>query len=405
VIRAAEASLPKLPVETAAFAADPQPFLRTAQREHPWLARFSQGYLVHGYQAVADLLADDQNLHSGFGPVIDFYEARGAMWGRFMDEIIMARRGSSADHVRLRASINKVFTPRRANDARAMIRRIVEGLLDEWAPCGAMDFTEFASFIPVSVVFGLLGISTDAVPRIRSALESQLLSVTLDPAARPLFMAGWDVMWEFADATIRQREAAGRLDDGRLLDALIGARNAGRIDETELRFMLLTLVFGGYDTTRNQLTVTMKLAMERPEIYARCAYDLVYCGKVVDEALRHTPTVSPFRRAARDFAYDGLRFAKGDTFVLATPLAGHDPSIFPAPELFDPERENAKRHVGFGRGAHICVGQFLARNLMQESLQAIAARLRNPRPDGAIEWRAFLGAYGLKRLPIAFDAA
>jgi cytochrome P450 len=397
--------LPTLPIEAAQFAADPLPWLRAAQREHPWLARFTQGYVVHGHQAVCDLLADDENLHSGFGPVIDFYEARGTMWGRFMDEIVMARPGASAGHQRLRASIARAFTPGRANAARAMIARVVTGLLDEWAPQRAFDFTEFASFIPVSVVFGTLGISTDAVPHIRSALEAQLLSVTLDPAAKPLFMAGWDTMWAFADATVREREARGTHDETALLDMLILARQSGLIDEIELRFMLLTLVFGGYDTTRNQLTVTMKLAMERPAIYARCAEDIAFSGKVVDEALRHTPTVSPFRRAARDFVYGGMQFREGDTLVIATPLAGHDPTVFAESETFDPERANVRRHVGFGRGGHICVGQFLARNLLQETLHHVARRLLNPRLTDAVEWRPFLGAYGLKRLPIAFDPA
>ena len=48
---AAEAELPVLAVEGAEFAADPEPFLIAARKAHPWLARFSQGYVVHGYDA------------------------------------------------------------------------------------------------------------------------------------------------------------------------------------------------------------------------------------------------------------------------------------------------------------------------------------------------------------------
>ncbi|MDG2004805.1 MAG: cytochrome P450 [Novosphingobium sp.] len=396
-------TIQELPVETSEFAADPAPFLRVAQASHPWLARFSQGYVVHGYQAVCDLLADDANLDCGFGPVIDFYEARGTMWGRFMDEIIMARPGLSEGHKRLRSSINRAFTPRRATEARGLIRQIVTGLLDEWAPPGSFDFADFAAFIPVSVVFGLVGVSTDEIPRLKTALENQLLSVTLDPAAKPLFMAGWDVLWAFADTLVKSRESEGAGEGEGLLDTLIAAKQAGEMDETELRFMLLTLVVGGYDTTKNQLTVTMKLAIEKHDIFEACSKDLKSCAKVVDEALRHTPTVSPYRQVSRDFSYHGFRFHEGDTLVIATPLAGHDPSVFADPEQFDPARANANRHAGFGRGAHICVGQFLAKAILEESLHLIAQRLRSPRIDGEVEWRPFLGAYGLKHLPIAFD--
>jgi len=400
----ADTPLPTLPVETFEFAADPAPWMEQARKQHPWLARFSQGYVVHGYQAVADLLADDEHLWTGFGPVIDFYEARGTMWGRFMDEIIMAQPGSSPKHKRLRGSINKAFTPRRAEEAREIVRRIVTGLLDEWAPRGAFDFAEFASFIPVSVVFSLLGVAIDTIPRLRTALENQLLSVTLDPAAKPLFMAGWDVLWAFADKLVADGEA-GKGVGGTLLDALIAAKRSGELDETELRFMLLTLAIGGYDTTKNQLTVTMKLAMEQPGVYARCGEDIKFCGKVVEEALRHTPTVSPYRRVARDFVYDGFQFREGDTLVIVTPLAGRDPAVFADPEAFDPERGNSNRHLAFGRGAHICVGQFLARHILQDSIHLIAQRLRNPRLDGPLEWRPIIGAYGLFHLPIAFDPA
>ena len=54
----AATALPVMPVESPEFSANPDPFLEAARREHPWLARFSQGYVVHGYEACADLLAD-----------------------------------------------------------------------------------------------------------------------------------------------------------------------------------------------------------------------------------------------------------------------------------------------------------------------------------------------------------
>jgi cytochrome P450 len=90
---------------------------------------------------------------------------------------------------------------------------------------------------------------------------------------------------------------------------------------------------------------------------------------------------------------------------MAPPLANRDPAMFPDPGTFDPERENLGRQVAFGRGEHICIGQYLARNQLQEGLHLIARRLRNPRVTGEVEWRPFLGAWGLRTLPIAFDPA
>src|SRR5690606_32903538 len=135
---------------------------------------------------VADLLADDANLVPGFGPVIDYYGVRGTMWARFMEQIVISRSGPA--HSRLRASVAHAFTPRRANREREMMQRVISSLLDQWAPRGACDFAEFASYFPVTVMCGLLGVSAAPIPRIRTALENQLTSLTLDPAAKPLFM-------------------------------------------------------------------------------------------------------------------------------------------------------------------------------------------------------------------------
>jgi cytochrome P450 len=399
----AETVIPTMPVETAAFAADPDPFLDAARRTHPWLARFSQGYVVHGYQACCDLLADSENLTCGFGPIIDFYGVRGTMWARFMEEIVISRSGT--EHTRLRASVSKAFTPKRANQERALMQRVITALLDQWAPAGGFDFADFASYFPVTVMCALLGVSPDRIPGVRDALENQLKSVSMDPAAKPLFMAGWDVLWEFADSVVGEREASGRFSESSLLDAMIAAKDAGDIDATKLRFMLLTVIIAGYDTSKNQLATTMKLLLDRPEIYRRCAEDLAYCRDVLRESLRHSAIASPPREAVCDFTYDGFRFRKGDLLVIAPPLANRDPTVFPDPSAFDPERDNLNRHVAFGRGAHICLGQFIAVNQLQEGLHLIARRLKNPRLTGEVEWRPFLGAWGPKKLPIAFDTA
>jgi cytochrome P450 len=403
MVAIAATTIPILPVETPEFSADPQPYLDAARREHPWLARFSQGYVVHGYQACADLLADNVNMTCGFGPIIDFYGVRGSTWARFMEETLISVY--SPAHVRLRGAVAHAFTPRRANQERAMMQRTVTALLDEWAPRGRFDFADFASYFPVTVMCGLLGVSAAWIPQMRDALENQLKSLTLDPSVKPLFMAGWDVLWDFADRLVGEREASGEVDADSLLDDIIAAKQRGEMDDVEARFMVLTVLFAGYDTSKNQLGMTMKLLLDHPEMYERCAQDLAYCRKVTEESLRHSAIATPYREAVTDFAYDGFEFGKGPMIVLAPPLANRDPAVFPQPGKFDPERENAGRNIGFGRGPHLCIGQFLARNQLQEGLHLIAQRLRNPRLDGEIEWRPFLGAWGLRSLPIAFDPA
>jgi cytochrome P450 len=397
-----EMSLPTLPVDIPEFSADPDPYLDAARREHPWLARFSQGYVVHGYQAFKDLVSDDERLHQGLGGVVDFYGVGGTMWARFMEEMVLSQYGEA--HTRLRNSVAAAFTPRHANQVRPLMQKVIGELLDEWAPKGAFDFADFASFFPVAVMCGLLGVSAEPIPRMRTALEDHMSSLNLDPSAKPRFMAAWDVLWDFADRTVREREQSGATDSDSLLDALIATKNAGELDETELRFMLLVLVIAGYDTSKNMLTVAMHLLLDRPDTYARCAEDKAFCSKAVEEALRHSGIANFFRVVLAEFEYDGIVFPQGTMLAFGTALAGRDPAAFPDPLTFDPERASTNRHVSFGRGAHICLGQYLARAQLEEGLHLIAQRLRNPRRTGEAAWKPFLGAWGLKTLPIAFDA-
>jgi cytochrome P450 len=399
--RASEMRLPYLPVELPEFAADPYPYLEAAKRQHPWLARIASGYLVHSYRSVAELHADNGNLVPGYGPVPDFYELDGTVYGRFWREMLPGLTGVT--HTRLRGSVAHAFTPRHANHVRPLMQKVITELLDAWAPKREFDFVEFAAIFPISVMCGLLGVSTEPIPRIRWALETHILSLSLDPAFKPKLFEAWDVMWSFADATVNDREASGQFDEESLLDQLIAAKNDGGLDETELRFMLLVLVLAGFDTSRNMLGLIMRTLIDQPGIYARCAENKAYCGKVIDEALRFYGIATPYRIVGRDFAYDGVEFRKDEVIVCATNLAGRDATVFADPATFDPDRENASRHVAFGRGLHICLGLFLAKAQLQEGLHLIAQRLRNPRRTGDIDWKPFIGAWGLAKLPIAFD--
>lgn len=400
---AIELSLPILPVETLEFSANPDPWLEAARREHPWLAKFSHGYVVHGYRATQDLLGDDANLIPDSGGIVDFYGERGTMWGRYMEEMVLAQSG--AEHRRLRSSMAKAFMPRHANQLRPLMRQVITGLLDEWVPREHFDFADFAAFFPVTVMCGILGVSAEPVTRLRSALESQLTPYALDPAVKPIFMADFDTLWSFVDGLIDEREASGEHGEDSLLDTLIAAKNADGIDATELRFMLLLLLVGGYDTSKNMLTLIMLLMLNRPDIYARCAEDRDYCGNVVQEALRHSGIAPPRRVMVRDMAYQGIDFRAGEVLIFATALAGRDPQMFADPTSFDPEREKSGRHLAFGCGEHICPGQFIARAQLEEGLHLIAQRLRKPRLNGEIAWRPYLSVWGPKKLPIAFMPA
>jgi cytochrome P450 len=398
-----EMELPVLPVEEPEFAADPMRYVDAARRRHPWLATFHAGYVVHGYQATKDLLYMDDKMRVNFDGIVEYFGAQGTGWARFMESMLPTQSGPQ--HTRLRASVAEAFTPRRANQTRPLMRKVISELLDEWAPRGAFDFAEFASYFPVAVMCGLLGVSAEPIRSIREALETQVAAMTLNRDLLPRLVAGYEVLWNFADTLVLEREKRGSADDGSLIDTLIAFKNAGKLDETELRFMLMVLLLAGYDTSKNVLTLTMYTMLKHPDMWQRCAADPAYCTKAVDEILRHSAITTPYRLLTADVEYEGILFPKGTLLCFATPLTGRDPTVFPDAMAYVPERERVSRHLAFGRGMHICLGQHLAKAQLEEGLHLIARRLGKPRLAGEATWRPFLGAWGLRTLPIAFEPA
>ena len=397
----AELELEHLPVSAAAFAADPLPCLEAARRKHPWLARSDAGYVVTDYAAIKDILSMDDRLAFSVDTIVDIMGARGTGWGHFTLEMMLARSGP--DHQRLRGSVEEAFTPRAVNRLRPVMRSVVAELLDEWAPKGAFDFAEFAAHFPVAVMFRLIGASPAAIPSIRHALEIQGLSYSLNPQMMPEVEAAYQVLWTFVDGLIAARGTKG--GHGDLLDDLIAANASGGLSDVELRQMLIFLFGAGYDTSKNQLTLILRRMIDHPEIWSRCAEDRPYCDKVVEEGFRYASPSNTYRSVTEAFDYRGVEFPAGLMLFFPMTVAARDARTFPDPDAFDPDRTHANRHLAFGRGMHICLGQFMARAQIEEGLHLIAQRITRPRLAGEEGWRPFLGVWGLKALPIAFDPA
>jgi cytochrome P450 len=281
------------------------------------------------------------------------------------------------------------------------MRDVISELLDEWAPKGQFDFVEFASHFPITVFCGLMGISTVSAPGIREAFEVQAASTTLDRALLPALLAGYDLTSKFADKLVADREQSGVKGDG-MLDELIAAKHSGKLNETELRHMLLLLINAGYDTSKNMLSLLMHTMIQHPDMWTRCAEDRAYCSKVVEEIFRQSGVSSIYRTVTKEFTYDGVTFPEGTVLIFLVGIAGRDPAVYEDPMAFNPDRVHAQRHMAFGRGVHICIGQHLAKIQIEEGVHMIAQRLTKPRLAGEVKWRPYLGIWGIKSLPIAF---
>lgn len=395
-----ELELEHLPIASAEFGVDPMPFFEAARGRHDWLAASDIGYIVTGYRAIDDILRLDAKLKMPGEEIVDIMGARGTGWGDFaIDQMLVA---SGERHAKLRGSVNTAFGPGSVKRLRPIMQETVSRILDEWAPKGAFDFTEFASQFPVQVMFALMGTPTNKLPEIITSLEIHGESFNLEVEKMGIIEAGYQKLWSFADELIAERGPDGTSGD--LLDVMIAANQSGQLSDKDVRQLIILMFAAGYDTTKNLLILLMNSMLQNPEIYRRCGEDFDFAKKVVKEQLRFATPSNTMRMVKETFDYKGVTIPEGTMLVFPLTISGRDPAVFSDPMTFNPDRPEKNPSQAFGRGMHMCLGQFLAVANVEEGIHQIAQRICNPRLTGKVEWKPFPGVWGITALPIEFDS-
>jgi cytochrome P450 len=400
--RISDLELPFLPFEAVSFRENPFLPFQLARQQHPWLAKCSFAYVITSYQAVRELMAYDDQMCVGYGRAVDYLGAGGTPWGEFIKHAIQNQVGPL--HKRLRDSVAPAFTPRAANENRAVMREQMTRLLDEWGPREAFEFGDFASHYPVSVMCRIIGASPDLVPGLRSSLEILGLGGSFEPDYLPQFQQAYGVVDSFVRELVMDRRAGvNTADQPDLLDRLLEINDGGGVSDDELFNLLVFLFTAGYDTSKNVLSLALYLLIDRPEYYERCAQDIEFSRKVITETLRYHGVASSPRVLLEDIQLRDVYIPKETMLFIPWSTVNRDPHSFKNPDEFDPDRERDSHIIPFGLGPHMCLGQFIARAQLEEGLHLMAQRIKRPRRAGENGWREFVGVWGIRGFPIEFD--
>lgn len=391
----------RLPITSREFGDDPMPFIEAARSKHDWLAGSELGYVLTTYRAIDEILRLDGKLKMPGEEIVDIMGAHGTGWGRFAVDQMLVSTGER--HARLRGSISSAFGPGSVKRLRPIMRKTISSLLDEWAPQVAFDFAEFAANFPVRVMFDLIGVPTDQLPEIKESLRIHGESFNLEVEKMAIIEEAYQRLWRFVDEVIEERGT----DDakGDLLDVMIAANGEGRLSNIELRQLLILVFAAGYDTTKNLLILLMRSMLANPDVYRRCADDFDYVKKVVREQMRYLTPSNTMRIVTEPIEYRGVEIPAGTMLIFPLTISSRDPEVFDRSHTFDPERPEKNPTQGFGRGMHMCVGQFLATANVEEGLHQIAKRIVDPRLVGEPKWKLFPGVWGITTLPIEFTHA
>jgi cytochrome P450 len=306
------------------------------------------------------------------------------------------------EHTRLRRLIAKAFTVQRVERLRARATQIAERLLDEMeAPADLVE--AFAIPLPGLMICELIGVPYDDRDQFRE-LVSAFMSVTALTSEQRQEKIG-ELYRYLAGLAAQRRETPA--DD--LLGALIVAQDEeDRLTEDELVRLTLMLLAAGYESTASQIVNFTYTLLGHPDQLAllRSRPDLM--PGAIDELMRWVPLLVTAdtmpRYALTDVELPSGPVAAGEPVLFAKHAANRDPRRYTDPERLDVTRD-AKGQLGFGHGAHHCLGAHLARMDLQVGLDALLARfptLRLAVPPAELAWKSGMAVRGPVALPVSW---
>ncbi len=306
------------------------------------------------------------------------------------------------DHKRLRALVNKAFTPKAVNALEPHIRALLGALLDDIDDPAGFDLMQaVAQPLPVIVIAEMLGVPSEdrAQFKIWSDQRARTLEPMIDARERAASDAAAKALEAYFRPIIKERRAAPKDD---IVSALAQAEEEGdRLTEREMLNMLRLLLIAGNETTTNLIGNGVLALLHHPDQLQRLRDDPSLIPSAVDELLRFdSPVQTDFRRVLSDCEVNGFAVRQRDNIVVLLGAANRDPDVFDDPDRLDIGRGD-RSHLSFGRGIHHCIGAPLARlegrivlEMLLERFSQISLRGEQPRFRNSIVLR------GLESLPV-----
>jgi cytochrome P450 len=299
--------------------------------------------------------------------------------GRVVGPSMLTLDGS--EHDRHRAPFARPF---RLHAVRArftdLVASEVDRLLDAVEPAGAAELRRaFAGPLAAAVVTHSLGLREADVGAVLGWYDAIVGAVTE-------VTAGGEVPPSGSAAFADLRAAIEPVLDGEPGSSLLAdaAGDAGGLERAQVVSNAAVMLFGGIETTEGMIANAIVHLLSHPDQLALVRADAARLPNAIEESLRLEPAASMVDRyATADTELGGAAIRRGDLVRVSVAAANRDPAAFPEPDRFDVERENARRHLAFARGPHVCIGMHLARLEAHTAVGRLLARLPDLRLDPA----------------------
>jgi len=313
----------------------------------------------------------------------------------------MMIRKDPPEHTKYRRLVSKDFTPNGMKGWDEKIRGIAKDVVDKVIDKGQCEFvSEVAGEFVDRVTGRLLGLPDDQC--------SGLYEFTELFHHMPGTMSEKEIKDGFKELSGFITEVSNvksKSDDGDIsCRFLFGKVDGENLTYKDFYLQFMLMVNGGTDTVRNLVSVGLYELLKNPKQLAWLMEDLdARMPRARDELLRFiSPLIYFCRTATRDIELDGNAIKKGDHVALYYGAANYDSSKFDEPHSLNLARDSSK-HLAFGGGHHVCIGQWLARIEIDEIFKEILLRFKNIKIIGEPTWLGSNYSFGLKSMQITFD--
>lgn len=417
----------KIPAEHAAKLADPKAYASDElHATYTWLRAnnplgiaeiegFDPFWVVTRHQDLMDISKDNKLFPYGDQPST-FMDKEGAAFARqFMADppVLSLIQMDPPVHLKHRLLTQSWFMPANVKKREEQIRAIARKAVDRFlAMGGSGDFVASVALnYPLEIIMNILGVPEEDFPFMLSV--TQEIFGPLDPDTQKLLkdmssdqiseiqraVVG-EVVKYFDKITAARREHP--TDD--LATVLVNAQIDGQpIAANALNGYYLVTATAGHDTTSSSTSTAMWALATQPGLLQRVQADLSLLPALIDEAIRWASPVKTFMRSvAQDVEVGGRQLKAGDWIMLCYASANRDEAVFEDPFTFNIDR-NPNKHLAFGFGPHVCLGQHLAKLEMRVLFEELLPRLKSVALNGEAKLSESFFVNGLKTLPIRFE--
>ena len=313
-------------------------------------------------------------------------------------------------HTRLKAIVNKAFTPRMIENRRARIEQICHGFIDAVIDNGTMDvMADVATKLPGWAITDILGVPYADQPRFTRWARDQVLiydraGTTKDRVG--IMHQGQKSMLEMKEylAVIIEQRRREPQDD--LITELVQAEADGdRLSPDELFGMCVALLVGGNNSTAHLIGNAILTFIRHPDALAQLLAQPDLIAPATEEVMRYDSPVQATSRVVKErMDFQGETFEAGQGVVVLFGSGNRDESQFTNPTEFEMTRR-PNRHLTFAHGPHYCLGVSIARTVAQVGILTLLQRCRNLKlVHDEIEWLPGFAFRGPHRLPVTFTA-